>query len=92
MDYFQHMDSDKRVAAMTLTGGNVTVVATWVNAVIVEEVDPFDSEKRFPALNVQCGDQVKRASLGDKVIKHDDGTYDVLTPMAFLGSYTQLEG
>lgn len=92
MEYYADMDSDRQVAAMTLTADNVTVISVWANAMVVEEIDPFDAEVKFPGLNVQCKSQVKRASLGDKVIKHGDGTYDVLTPMAFLGRYVQLNG
>lgn len=86
------MDSDRQVAAMTLTADNATIVSVWANAMIVEEIDPFDSQKTFPGLNVQCGNDVKRASLGDRVVKHGDGTYDVLTPLAFMRRYAQLGG
>lgn len=70
-----------------LTPDNVTVVAVWARALIVEEVDPTDPELRSPALNVQCGDEVKRASIGDQVIKHDDGTFEVLGPLAYHAQY-----
>lgn len=92
MDYYADNDSDRKVRALTLTGDNVTVISMWAHAMAVEEVDPFDEKQKFPALNVQCGDAVKRASLGDVVIKHGDGTYDVLKPFEFMHGYTKLEG
>jgi hypothetical protein len=55
---------------------NVNAVASWCNGVIVEEIDPFTDE-RFAALNVQCGDDVKRVSVGGTVVKKEDGTFDV---------------
>lgn len=91
MDYYAD-DSGRQTRAMTLTADNVTVVSVWVNAMVVEEIDPFDDKQKFPALNVQCGDTVKRASLGDVVIKHFDDTFDVMKPIEFMHSYTRLEG
>lgn len=71
---------------LLLTADNVQVVSVWARAVIVEEVDPTDPELRAPALNVQCGDEVKRASIGDHVVKHADGSFDVLGPLAYQAS------
>jgi hypothetical protein len=68
--------------SMMLSPETVTIVSVWCHAAIVEEIDPFDSTKRYPALNVQCGDEVKRCSLGDYVVKKDDGTFDVMGPIA----------
>lgn len=74
-----------------LTGDNVKVISVWAHAVPVEEIDPFDKDSKSPGLNVQCGDEVKRASLGDYVIQHDDGTFDVSKPLSFLSHYVKLE-
>lgn len=74
--------------SMMLTPDNVTVVSVWAHAVVVEEVDPTDPDRRSPALNVQCGDEVKRASVGDHVIKHADGSLDVLGPLAYHTLYS----
>jgi hypothetical protein len=87
MDIYAHMDSVEKVKALMLTGDNVTVVSAWAKALIVEEIDSLDPEQKFPALNVQCGDEVKRASLGDYVIKHEDGRYDVKRPIEFRHDY-----
>lgn len=61
----------------------VTTVAAWCKGAQVEEIDPFDAEKRYPALNIQTREGVKRASLGDAVIKHDDGSFSIMGPLAF---------
>ena len=74
---------------MLLTADNVTVVSNWASAVVVEEIDPTDSGLRTPALNVKCGYRVKRASIGDHVIKHEDGTFDVMGPLAWQQSIHQ---
>lgn len=81
MDYFRDVNG-QQVQSMLLTPELVTVVSVWSHARIVEEIDPHDSSKRYPALNVQCGDEVKRASLGDYVVKKADGTFDVMGPIA----------
>jgi len=92
MEYYADMDSNRQVRAIMLRADNATVISAWARAVMVEEIDAFDADKKFPALNVQCGDGVKRASLGDYVLKHDDGTFDVKKPFEFLRGYTQING
>jgi hypothetical protein len=79
------MESD---TAMLLTEELVTVISVWCHGVIVEEIDAVDPSKRYPALNVQCGDDVKRASLGDWVIKTGPDTFDVKKPNEFIRSIT----
>lgn len=69
--------------AMLLTGELVTVISVWCHGVIVEEINPENGE-RYPALNVQCGEDVKRASLGDWVVKTGPDTFDVKKPNEFL--------
>lgn len=66
-------------SAMLLTPELVTIISVWCGGVVVEEIDPFTDE-RLPALNVQCGEDVKRASLGDWVVKKEDRTFDVMKP------------
>lgn len=61
----------------------VKVVGVWCKGVEVEEIDPFDPDKRYPALNVHTKEGMKRASLGDAVIKHEDGTFSVMGPLAY---------
>lgn len=68
---------------MVLSPEFVKVVAAWTKGVEVEEIDPFDGEKRQPALNIQTREGVKRVSLGDAVIKHDDGSFSVMGPLAY---------
>jgi hypothetical protein len=69
---------------MQLSQENIKTVAAWAGAIEVEEIDPFNDTQRYPALNVQCGDTVKRAGLGDYVIRNSDGTFNVLGPRAYL--------
>lgn len=71
--------------AMQLTAETVKVVCAWAPAIEVEEIDP-ETQERYPALNVQCGDEVKRASLEDWVVRKEDGTFDVLGPNAYYRS------
>jgi hypothetical protein len=71
------------VQAMRLDPELVTVCSVWCHGQVVEEIDPFDSDKKFPAINLETREGVSRASLGDYVIKHDDGTFSVKKPGAF---------
>lgn len=86
---FAHMDSTRFAMAHQLQTDNADVIAAWSKAIRVEEIDPVDSNLKFPGLNVQCGDEVKRASVGDYVIKHDDGTFDVRSAITFARDYVR---
>ena len=83
-DAFQVAKHGKE-SAMQLNPELVTVVSVWCGGVIVEEIDP-ETNERYPALNVQCGEEVKRASLGDWIIKREDKTFDVVGPNEFSHS------
>lgn len=61
----------------TLSVANAAEVAEWCEGVLVEEKDPFDSSKITPGINLQCGPDVKRASLGDTIVRYICGTFDV---------------
>lgn len=69
--------------AMVLTPETVDTILAWAPSIKVEEINP-ESGERYPALNVQCGDDVKRASLHDWVVKKEDGTFDVKQPNEFV--------
>lgn len=82
MDFYIN-EKGETVQAQELSSGNVTILSSWTNGMVVNEYDPFDNAKSQPGLNVQCGYTVKRASLGDFVIKYSDGRFDVLKPNEF---------
>jgi len=90
MDHYAHKDSIEIVRALVVEADNASVLADWCDGVAVEEIDPFNANIKFPALNVPCGDNVKRASLGDYVLKHDDGSFDVKKPIEFARNYEAL--
>lgn len=71
--------------AMQVSPELVRAIATWCHGIVVEEINP-ETDERYPALNVQCGDEVKRASQDDWVIKKEDGSFDVKKPNEFLQS------
>lgn len=64
--------------ARTVTSGNASEVAEWCEGVLVTEINALDHSATQPGINVLCGDQVKRASLGSIIMKLHDGTFDVL--------------
>jgi hypothetical protein len=84
----KYISSDgERIQAMRLDPELTTVLSVWCQGRIVEEIDPFDSSKRFPAVNLMTREGVSRASLGDYVIKHSDGTFEVKKPGAFVRNH-----
>jgi hypothetical protein len=87
MTDFYHDENGHQIQAMLLSPELVTVISVWCGGVVVEEIDPFDVEKRYPALNVPTSEGPKRASLGDYVIKHEDKTFGVVKPNKFQHSY-----
>jgi hypothetical protein len=70
-------------SAIKLTAETVKVICAWAPAIEVEEINPENNE-RYPALNVQCGEDVKRASLEDWIVKKGDGNFDVKKPNEYL--------
>lgn len=86
-DDYTHV-SGAKVQAMLLTPEMATVISVWCNGVLVEEIDPFDSSKRQPGVNVPCKDEIKRASVGDRVIRREDKSFDVVKPNEFAHTYS----
>lgn len=63
--------------ARTVSKMNVGLVAKWCDGMMVEEKDPFDDAKTNPAFNFQAGEEIKRAHIGDTIIKNADGTFQL---------------
>jgi hypothetical protein len=49
----------------------------WCHGSPVIEHDALDHTVTSPGINVLCGDEVKRASLGDFIFRNEDGSFDV---------------
>lgn len=69
--------------SMKVSAEMVTVASVWANGMVVEEIDPFDADKKIPAINVETKAGVLRAYEGDTIVKHDDGSFDVLKESMF---------
>ena len=61
----------------TLTTDNVKEVAEWCGGRPVVEHDALDNDKTSPGINVPVCQNVERASLGDMVIRNEDGSFRV---------------
>lgn len=90
MDFYLSNDGEQ-VQAMHMSPEMVQVISAWSGAVIVEEIDPLDTDQRYSALNVQTADGVKRASQGDYVVRHADGSFDVKKPTEFRRGHRSWE-
>jgi len=64
--------------AKQVTPDTAANIASWCGGVLVEGINVEDSSIRQPGINVPCGDEVKRASCGDTVVRKHDGTFDVI--------------
>jgi hypothetical protein len=56
---------------------NARELEEWCGGVAVVEIDAVDPDQSSPGINVPVKGEVKRASLGDMIIRHSDGTFDV---------------
>lgn len=64
-----------------LSAENAELLAEWCKGVLVVERDALDNNITQPGINVHCHDGFvsggKRASVGDTIVRHDDGSFDV---------------
>jgi hypothetical protein len=74
------------VQVMMLSRELAATAAAWCDGVPTEEMDPF-SNATYPAVNVRTPDGAKRASLGDYIIKKQNGDFDVQRPLQFLTNH-----
>lgn len=63
--------------ARTVTEKNASDIAEWCGGNLVIEHDALDHSVTSPGINLLCGEEVKRASVGDIVIRNNDGTFSV---------------
>lgn len=81
-DQYENKDGE-RVQAMRLDPELVTVLSVWCNGLVVTEIDAANPNTTYPGVNLKTRHGISRASLGDYVIKHSDGTFEVKKPGAF---------
>lgn len=63
--------------AKTLTADNAAELAEWCGGRAVMEHDALNPAQSSPGINVPVGDDVKRASMGDMIIRNNDGTFRI---------------
>lgn len=63
--------------ARTVTATSAKAIAEWCGGVLVTEIDALDPTVTAPGINVHCGADVRRASVGDVVI-WDRGLFHVV--------------
>lgn len=63
--------------AKTLTQNNALELAAWCQGRAVVEHDALDHSKTSPGINVPTVDGVERASLGDMIIRNNDGSFRI---------------
>lgn len=64
-------------SARTLTAENARDVAEWCKGQLVTEHDALDHSVTSPGINLRCGDEIKRASVGDIIILQNNGEFTI---------------
>jgi hypothetical protein len=64
------------IECRTLTADNAEEIAQWCNGRVVTEYDALDHSVSSPGINLLCGEEVERASVGDVIIEKN-GTFHV---------------
>lgn len=67
------MSSEARI----LTKESAAFLAAWCKGHLVMEEDALDSSVRTPGINLWVDGRVQRASMGDTIIRKNDGTFDI---------------
>lgn len=67
------MGSEARI----LTAENANMLTAWCGGRQVNEQDALSPHINTPGINVPTNDGVKRASMGDTIIRKNDGTFEV---------------
>ena len=65
--------------ARTVTEKNAADLAEWCGGRLVTEHDALDENKTSPGINVPVwgGAMVKRAHVGDTIVRQSDGTFQL---------------
>lgn len=63
--------------ARNLTENNAEELAHWCGGRLVREHDALDHSKSTPGINVPVGNDVQRASVGDTIIRKNDGKFEI---------------
>lgn len=63
--------------ARNLTERNAEELARWCGGRLVREHDALDHSQSAPGINVPVIDGVERASVGDTIIRRNDGKFEI---------------
>lgn len=76
-----------KVEARQLTQDNVDEIVRWCAGERREEKDPFDTSKKFAAINMPTLNGVVRVSEGDYVIQSENGNFRQMSRYAFESEF-----
>lgn len=83
-------DTGERVVARQLTADSVTVLSVWCHAQVVAEHDALDYDMTFQALTVPTNNGPMRATQGDYIVRHDDGSFEVVKAYKFRSNFREV--
>ena len=63
--------------ARNLTERNAEALAHWCGGLVVQEHDALDHDNWTPGINLLVDGEVQRASMGDTIIRKNDGTFEI---------------
>lgn len=87
--YYRHKQTGVVVAALQLTEQTAGEIANWTQSQLVEERDSISHEES-PGVNVKTPAGIKRASVGDFVVKYS-GAFFVGRPGLFESDYERVK-
>lgn len=87
----QYVDAEgNKVTARQVTQDSITVISVWCHAPVVSEQDALMPEVVYQALNVPTNDGPRRASDGNFVVRHSDGSFEVVKAYEFRSSFREV--
>jgi hypothetical protein len=87
----QYVDAEgNKVTARQVRQDSITVISVWCHASVVSEQDALMPEVTFQALNVPTDSGPMRASDGDFVVRHSDGSFEVRKAYEFRSNFREV--
>jgi hypothetical protein len=75
------------VEALQLTQKTAQEIADWCGGVVIEEIDPTDSTKRYVGVNIPTMMGVIRAQEGMFVLRNNRNEFKIMPEREFAGKY-----
>lgn len=87
----QYVDKQgNKVTARRVTQDSITVISVWCHAPVVIEHDALFPEVTSQGLNIPTDSGPMRASDGDWIVRHSDGSFEVRKAYEFRSNFREV--